>query len=137
MSTQTIEIVFPGAKQVDARIGNFVIHTDQAEEAGGSASAPEPFDLFLASIATCAGIFALNFCQARNIDTQGLGLRMECERDPVRKLFSCMRLRLALPAGFPEKYRGGIVKAIELCTVKRHILDSPKFQVVFDDVGDP
>lgn len=135
MTKETVEISFPGGKQVDARIGDFVIRTDQSVKAGDKASAPEPFDLFLASIATCAGIFALSFCQSRNIDSQGLGLRMECVKDATQKLYSQIRFHLTLPPGFPDKYRNGIEKAMGLCTVKRHIADAelPIFEVVFEN----
>jgi uncharacterized OsmC-like protein len=133
MMANNIEVSFPGGKRVDARVGNFLIQTDQSEKAGGTATAPEPFSLFLASIATCAGIFAVNFCQARDIDTSELGLRMECVWDPVRKLYTEIRLHLTLPPQFPEKYRDGIVRAIELCAVKRHIHEAPNFAVVVQD----
>jgi uncharacterized OsmC-like protein len=133
MADETIEVFFPGGKQVAAKVGDFLIHTDQSEKYGGGGSAPEPFDLFLASIAACAGIFALNFCQMRNIDTTQLRVLMECEKDPVKKMYSRFRLRLSLPPEFPEKYRGGITKAVELCTVKRHIFDAPEFEVVIDN----
>ena len=133
MSKETIDVHFPGGKQVAAKVGDFLIHTDQSEKYGGSASAPEPFDLFLASIATCAGIFALNFCQMRKIDSSRLNLRMECERDPVKKMFSLFRLHITLPPDFPEKYRNGIIRAVELCAVKRHIHDAPDFEIVIDD----
>lgn len=133
MMTETIEVLFPGGKRVDARIGQFVIQTDQSEKAGGNASAPEPFSLFLASIATCAGIFALNFCQVRYIDTSELALRVECAWDPARKLYTHMRFHLTLPPEFPDKYRNGIVKAMDLCAVKRHLMDAPSFEVVFHD----
>ena len=124
---ETVDISFPGGKRIDARIGDFTIHTDQSEKYGGSGSAPEPFDLFLASIATCAGIFAWNFCQSRNLATEGIGLRMECERDKQKKLITEMKLLLTLPEGFPEKYRSGILRAMELCAVKRHIHEAPTF----------
>ena len=101
----TIEVSFPGGKRVDAKIGDTVIHTDQSVKNGGDASAPEPFDLFLTSLATCAGIYALNFCHSRNLSTAGIALTMDCERDEKRKLFSRMSLKLTLPEGFPEKYR--------------------------------
>ena len=132
---ETLDVSFPGGKQVDAKIGDFVIRTDQSAKTGGEASAPEPFDLFLASIATCAGIFALGFCQSRNIDSQGLGLRMECVKDPAQKLYGQMRFHLTLPPRFPDKYRSGIEKAIGLCTVKRHIAaaELPVFEVVFEN----
>ena len=72
MKRSLVKVSFPDGKKIDATIGEFTINTDQKKENGGDESAPEPFQLFLASIATCAGIYALNFCQARHI------LSMEC-----------------------------------------------------------
>jgi ribosomal protein S12 methylthiotransferase accessory factor len=129
MSKQTVKVEFPGGKKVNARVGNFLIQTDQSVKAGGEASAPEPFDHFLASIATCAGIYALGFCRSRDLPTDGLDLSMVCEGDTKRKMFTRMSLQLTLPRGFPEKYRAGITRAMELCTVKRHIMDAPEFSV--------
>src|SRR5690242_6208835 len=54
-----IEVSFPGGKRVDARVGSFVVHTDQPADQGGEGGAVSPFDLFLASLATCAGIYVL------------------------------------------------------------------------------
>ncbi len=124
-----VQVSFPGGKRIDARIDDFIIQTDQSEKYGGSASAPEPFDLFLASIATCAGIYAWNFCQARDLATEGIDLSMECIRDEGKKRFTEMRLLLTLPAGFPEKYRAGILRAMELCAVKQHIHEAPRFSI--------
>ncbi len=124
-----IELTFPGGKRVDARLGDFVIRSDQAVSLGGEASAPAPFDLFLASIATCAGIFALGFCQARKLETQGLGLRMEWTWDEKKKLIAGIRINLTLPDGFPDHYRDGILRAVDLCAVKRHLHEAPDFSV--------
>ncbi|MCP3867541.1 MAG: osmotically inducible protein OsmC [Gammaproteobacteria bacterium] len=129
MPDTTIHIDFPGGKKVNAHTGEFVIQTDQSIKAGGEGSAPEPFDLFLASISTCAGIFALGFCQSRKLPTDGIDLKMVCERDPKKKMFTRMSLQLTLPEGFPEKYRPGIIRAMDLCAVKKHIADAPEFSV--------
>ena len=51
-----MRIRFPGNKKVNADFDGFSLATDQPIEAGGDGSAPAPFDLFLASIGTCAGI---------------------------------------------------------------------------------
>ena len=125
----TIDISFPGGKRIDAKVGDFTIHTDQSEKYGGNGSAPEPFDLFLASIATCSGIYAWNFCLSRKLSTEGLGLKMECLRDEQKKRFTEIKLRLSLPDGFPEKYRSGIVRAMDLCAVKQHIHEPPDISI--------
>ena len=130
MSKETVNVSFPGGKRVDAQVGNFAICTDQSVKYGGEGSAPEPFDLFLASIAACAGVFALGFCQSRDLPTEGMSLSMDCERDEQKKLFSKMTIHLKLPEGFPEKYRSGVIRAMELCTVKRHMHDAPEFEIV-------
>lgn len=127
--SETLQVSFPGGKRVDVAVGGFHIATDQAGKHGGAGSAPAPFTLFLASLATCSGIFALNFCHSRNIDTTGLGLSMEWDGDGKHPERSVARLRLHLPDGFPEQYRDGIVRAMELCAVKRQLGAAPGFEV--------
>ena len=56
-----MEISFPGGKKVDSHFKGFTIRTDQPEKAGGEGTAVSPTELFLASIGTCAGYFALAF----------------------------------------------------------------------------
>ncbi|RMG84889.1 MAG: osmotically inducible protein OsmC, partial [Candidatus Dadabacteria bacterium] len=99
---------------------------------GGGGTGPSPFDVFLSSIAACAGYFALRFCQERDIDTAGLGVTLEVERDPERHRVSKLTTRVRLPEGFPEKYRKAIARAVDECTVKRHILEPPAFETVVE-----
>ena len=126
---QTIEVQFPGGKKVDAKMGNMVIKTDQSQERGGEGSAPEPFTLFLASIATCAGVYALGFCHSRTISAEGMALTMDYEFDEGKKMVTTVQLHLKLPEGFPEKYKTSIIKAMDLCTVKRHLMNPPEFEI--------
>jgi len=127
--SERLEVSFPDGKRADVRIRGFEIATDQPVKSGGEASAPQPFDLFLASMVACAGFYALNFCQSRMIPTTGLGLSMLWEQDEKRPLQAGVRFQLTLPAGFPPKYQAGIVRAMELCAVKKHIQNPPEFTV--------
>ena len=40
-----------------------------------------------------------------------------------------IRVELQLPPGFPTKYRRAILRAVDQCAVKRHILEPPEFVV--------
>lgn len=126
---KVIEVSFPGGKRVDARIEDVLISIDQSKKNGGEGSAPEPFQLFLASIATCAGIYAWQFCQTRHLATEGMALRMVCEFDSSQKRFSTMTLILTPPKGFPEQYEESILRAMDQCAVKKHIVTPPTFAV--------
>ena len=125
-----MEITFPGGAVVEASFEGTMIRTDQPEKYGGSGSAPAPFELFLASIGTCAGYYALRFCQERMIPTDGLRVSMSWERSPVTKLIETIRIDLTLPPGFPEKYRDAIVRATDQCAVKKHLVAPPAVEVV-------
>jgi ribosomal protein S12 methylthiotransferase accessory factor len=125
----SMKITFPGGLAVNAVFKDFTVTTDQGVEHGGGGTAPEPFDLFLASLGTCAGLYALRFCQQRGIATQGLGLTLTTEKDPERKRLALVRLEIELPEGFPEKYREPLVRSVDQCAVKRHILAPPRFEV--------
>jgi putative redox protein len=124
-----MEITFPGGLAVDAHYRGFTISTDQPQSVGGSGAAPSPFDLFLASIGTCAGLFALRFCQQRGLDTNGLAVTLVGERGEDHGQVSTLRVDIRVPDAFPEKYHQAIVRAVEQCTVKRHILHPPTFEV--------
>ena len=88
-----MKVYFPGGKRVYADYGGFTIETDQPARGGGDDSAPAPFDLFLASIGTCAGIFALGFMQQRGIDPEGSSISMSPQFDPTVGLITQDRPR--------------------------------------------
>ena len=125
-----MKITFPGGVAVNADFGGFCIRNDQPKASGGENSAPAPFDLFLASLGTCAGFYALRFCQERDLPTEGLSLDLESDWDTARHRLHKVRLVLNLPPGFPEKYQRVIIRAVNQCTVKRTVLDPPEFEVV-------
>jgi putative redox protein len=124
-----MKITFPGGKRVDALYKGFLIKTDQPVYQGGEGSAPAPFDLFLVSIGTCAGIYVLSFCQNRNIPTEDLTLTLRSERNPDTKRIEKIFIDIHLPAGFPEKYTNAVIKSVNGCAVKIHMQDPPIFEV--------
>ena len=128
MATE-IDVSFPGNTRVDAKIRGFVISTDQPEKSGGDNSSPTPTELFTSSIATCAGYFAVKFCRTRHIDTAGMSLKMSYEWDEEEKRYPKMTINLKVPEGFPPKYQKAIIKAMDQCVVKKHILEPPEFEL--------
>jgi len=122
-------VTFPGGSAVTAHYQGFDIQTDQPASDGVDNRAPTPYDLFIASLGTCAGFYALRFCQQRQLPTTGLQLTVDIDRDPVSKRLERVTIILHLPDGFPEKYRGAIVRAVDQCSVKRALLDPPVIAV--------
>ncbi len=126
-------ITFPGGKRVNAAFDGMTVATDQPKEAGGEASAPTPFDYFLAAIGTCAGIYVLSFCQQRQIPTEKISLlqRIEFATDPDgKRRLARVAIEIVVPPEFPAKYHNALVKSAELCAVKKAIANPPDFEIV-------
>ena len=118
-------IDFPGGSKVDAHFGTFTLHTDQPPVA----SAPTPFATFLASLATCAGIYVLEFCRQRGLPTAGIRLIQRTHTDRATGMVGAVDLEIRVPEDFPEKYRPALVRAAEGCAVKKHIEQAPAFHI--------
>ncbi len=125
-----IRVYFDGNKKVNADFDGFTVATDQPQDAGGDGSAPSPFDIFLASIGTCAGAYILGFCQKRNISLDGVEIVQKMDWNEEKHLVSKITLEINVPANFPEQHRDSLVKFANLCTVKRHLFEPPQFDVV-------
>jgi ribosomal protein S12 methylthiotransferase accessory factor len=124
-----LTVTFPGGKRVDAQFLHHTIRTDQSPESGGEGSAPEPYLLFLSSIATCAGIYVLSFCRSRGLPTEGLSLKQTVDFHPATGRLQKVGLDILVPRGFPEKYRNALVRAADMCAVKKALQDPPEFEV--------
>lgn len=124
-----MEIVLPGGARVDARFNGYTVETDQPPQGGGEGSAPTPFDLFLASIGTCAGIYVVGFCRQRGISTEGITLRQHTHWNRTLGMVDQIELSILLPEDFPEQYRAPLVRAAELCAVKKHLEAPPEFKI--------
>lgn len=124
-----IKVTFPGGLRVDAEYKGYIVKTDQPIHEGGEGTAPAPFDLFLVSLATCAGFYTLAFCRERNIPTEKAGVILRSEKDPETRMINRVTIEIVLPPGFPEKYHRAIVKAVDSCSVKAHIIKPPLIEV--------
>lgn len=124
-----MEIFFEDGKKVNARYNGHIIKTDQPVESGGENSAPAPFDLFLASIGTCAGIYVKSFCIQRSIPFENIRIVQSMEYDFEKGLVGKIKLELVLPPDFPAKYKTAVINSANLCAVKKHLLNPPAIEV--------
>jgi ribosomal protein S12 methylthiotransferase accessory factor len=118
-----IEVIMLGGGRVEARIGKHRIATDQ------DGSAPQPFSLFLASIATCSGFYVARFCEKRKIPTDGVRIWQRSIKNPETRMIERIEISIELPEGFPERYREAVKRAVAQCSVKKHLEHPPAIEV--------
>jgi ribosomal protein S12 methylthiotransferase accessory factor len=125
-----MEITFDGGKVITAHSHGHIIRTDQPVADGGGDSAPSPYELFLASIGTCAGIYVKSFCDNRQISTDGIKIIENIEWSKETGLPLKISLDIRLPEAFPEKYKASLIHVADLCKVKKTMATPPQFEII-------
>jgi putative redox protein len=118
-------IDFPGGARVDAHFGLFTVATDQPP----ASSAPAPFDVFLASIGTCAGIYVLGYCRNHGLPMDGIKLIQKMQTNPASRMVEKIDIEIQVPPTFPKDQYAALIRAAELCKVKKHIAQPPVFEI--------
>ena len=123
-----LTVTLPGGRRVDVETRGHVIATDQPLDNRGTDTAATPFELFLASIGACAGIFVQGFCAARSLPTDGIKIHERARYDDAGTL-RAVDLDVELPNDFPERYKEAVKRAIDGCSVKKAIAAQPEISV--------
>lgn len=126
-------INFPRGAKVDAHFGPYTIPTDQPPPSG-EASAPTPFEVFLASLGTCAGIYVLNFCRKRGIATEGMRIIQRSHSNPTTGMVEQIELEIQVPPSFPKEYYDALIRAADLYKVKKTLAQPPQFEIVTTEI---
>lgn len=125
-----MEIAFPGRLSASAGFNGTTHPMQQSPWSGGETGSQAPLDLYLASVGTCAALYAFRFCQRRNIETEGMSLSLSTERGREVSRLAAIKIVVHLSSTFPEKYRTAIARAAEQCKLLRHALAPPRFEIV-------
>lgn len=112
---------------VDARGHKLVC--DQPAGAGGEDSGMTPPELFLASIGTCAGYYAVQYLKARNLPPDGLNIRVTAEKAMQPARLGAIRIDVESPAAEDERHHAGLVRAVEKCLIHNTLLHKPEIAI--------
>ncbi len=69
------------------------------------------------------------FCRERGIPTDRTAVIMRTEKNPETKMIVRISIELQLPPEFPQKYRNAVIRAVDQCPVKGHIMNPHVFAI--------
>lgn len=131
MSTEleTMKVNFLDRRKVSIEYRGHTILTDQPKGVGGDGEAPTGFDLFLASLAGCAGFYVQLFCQKRKIPLDAVNMSVTPVFDDETDLLSSINIEVETTDQFPEKYRKTIYNLVDQCAVKKQLKNPPEVNI--------
>lgn len=101
---------------------------DQPVENGGSDTGMTPPEFLLAALATCAGYYAAQYLQARQLSAGELKVRVIAEKAQQPARLAAFRIEVTAP-GLDDRHQAGIVRAAKACLIHNTLLGQPTIEV--------
>jgi putative redox protein len=102
---------------------------DQPKDNSGADAGMTPPELLLASLATCAGYYALEYLRTRGLPSDGLGVRVVASKALKPARLADLKIELTLPE-VEERHVAGISRAVKACLIHNTLLSAPSIETV-------
>ena len=118
----TLTSVHQGYNLFATEIGEHVVEVDIPLSKGGADRAPTAPQIFMASISSCIGTFAVEYCNRVGIDTTDLAVEVDFDllEDPIR--LGPMTVRILIPHADVGDRLEAVRRAGSQCTL-HHTLE--------------
>jgi ribosomal protein S12 methylthiotransferase accessory factor len=102
---------------------------DQPQASGGTNDGPTPPELLVTALGTCAGVYAVFFCEKHGISTEGLTVLTDYEKmnNPAR--IGKMDITIELPAGIPDALLESFWHTVHACLVHNTFTTPPEINM--------
>lgn len=114
--------------EVEAR-GHRVI-CDQPLDNGGADAGMTPPEFLLASLATCAGFYAVQYLRTRKLDATGLSVRIAAEKALGPARLASFRIEIEVPNLTDDKHKEGVLRAAKACLIHNTLMAPPQIELV-------
>lgn len=123
---RTVDAYWAGGMMAVVRAGDHEIVVDEPESAGGTGKAPQPTDLFLASIASCFTLSMAYAASRRGVELPGLRVRAVGTYEGMR--FARIELVVRY-GGPPQVLRELVADAERVCYVTNTVRQAAQVRI--------
>lgn len=122
-------VTYLGNVQFEAEARGHKIVCDQPLENHGDNEGMTPPELLLASLATCAGFYAVQYLKTRNVASDGLKVKASAgkAKDPSR--LDQFIIDVEVPGLADAHHLEGVRRSVDKCLIKNTLKVLPSIQV--------
>ena len=121
-------IVYEGKRRFVAQCENEKIIFDLPLGLKGDGKGVTPPEAFAVSLASCAGYYALFYCEENGLNAEGMVITMEGHKD--KKRVTHITTEITLPNIDVSEHEKGLREAIDKCIVKSSIEMKPEIKLI-------
>ncbi len=124
---EKLNVNYLGGRSFEASVRNHKFRIDLPLIARGKDTGPTPPELFVASLASCIGMYLVFYCEKANLDPAGIKIETNYEKtaDRIEKISA----EFSLPSAKSEKERKEAMEWAEKCLIHNTIQHKPEIKI--------
>ena len=121
-----------GAVQFEIKARQHTIISDQPVENKGYDEGMTPPELLLASLASCAAFYAVDYLVRNNIAREGVKARVTADKVKGPFRVDNFKIEVEVPGDLSEAHVKGVEDAVHRCLIHNTLLHPPKMEVAIN-----
>ena len=113
--------------EIQAR--SHTIVSDQPADNGGADAGMTPPELLLASLASCAAFYAVQYLKTRHLAESGVEVSVTAEKLKNPGRLGNFRIQVACPVPLSQEQTEGLIRSVHHCTIHNTLLSPPKIDI--------
>ncbi len=118
-----------GDVQFEVKARNHTVYCDQPADAGGYDEGMTPPELLLASLATCAGYYAVEYLKTRDLPKEGVRVKISAEKAKNPARLAKFLIDVEAPELTDPQHIEGVRRSVEKCLIKNTLLVAPEIEL--------
>jgi putative redox protein len=102
---------------------------DQPADNGGADTGMTPPEFLLASLATCAGFYAVQYLKTRSLPVEGVEVKVIAEKALKPARVGSFRIEVKTPP-LDEQHEAGVMRAVKACLIHNTLLHAPAIEIL-------
>lgn len=120
---------YQGGMKFTALAGPHNIAIDLPVSSGGTGTAATPTQLFLASLASCVGVYVVTYCNNVGLNTKGMQVGITAEKVPDPNRLDNIKIKVSLPHADVGKRQEAVLAVARKCLIHNTIKNHPNMNI--------
>lgn len=123
-------IIYTGNTIFKTKIRGHEIVMDLSEKLGGDNTAPTPTEFFMASLGSCAGLFAVRYLQTAKLNPEGLSIDLDWKFDRNKTRIERIQISVSVPNATLGRRKKALLMVVRKCIIHNTLKNYPDTEFV-------
>lgn len=127
-----VQVTHLGNVRFNVQARNHSLLCDQPAENKGEDTGMTPPELMLASLASCAGYYAVEYLKTRGLAETGVRVTVAAEKLKSPARLGDFTIRVHCPVALSEEQTLGLTRSVEHCLIHNTLLNPPSITLTIE-----